>query len=156
MAKDIKMIRAKQRLQHAILNGSIPATPNEENILSRRTSKPTLFSLARQVAANQEQAPRSSSTSPDRGLVNQQRSSLTSSRSVENLSGVSIHTSPPPSTDTLSHNPQLQQQRHQHHLRSAHSGSSSLDIHRIQEENNEVLSKVNNSPVEYSKSYETE
>jgi hypothetical protein len=162
MAKDIKKIRARQRLQQAILNESIPPTPNEENpmlALSRVNSKPTLFSLARTMAGNREQqqglasSPVSSPADRDRGQPNQRRnSSFTSSKSADNLNfsssaaAVSVHTSPPPSTDTLTHQ--------QTHLRS-----SSFDIHRIQEENSAALAQVNNSPVQYPKSiprHETE
>lgn len=145
MAKDIKKIRATQRIQEGLLNGSIPATPIEENHMLRRMSKPTVFSLAR-LPVSEEQDPRSLLSSPDR---NRRRSSLTSSNNVETFL---VPSSPPPSTDTLLSLP------HQRHPLRSEQDYSLVDIHRIQAENNLLLSQINNAPVEYSKpvTYETE
>jgi hypothetical protein len=143
MRKDIKKIRSVQaeRSQATLGNQSIPPTPIREfPPSSRKQSAPGIFSLAgggggggsgnspvREIDSALE-------TEPNAITSTGKRNSLTPARSAGERDLV---------LGTIY--PELQ------HPPLSYPSEMPVEIRRIQEENNEVLWRVNNAPVQYRK-----
>lgn len=149
MVRDIRKIRRTRKLREAELIESIPPTPIEEEALLRRYSRPTLFSRSQILSKGPSDLQVSAKISMERRLSHQGGDLNKSKQSL----------SPSPSDGDLSHGISPAQQLA--HQRPPYA-TLPTEIQRIQEENNEILSKVNNAPVQYSKpkyneeEYETE
>jgi hypothetical protein len=140
MKKDIRKIRSVQRSRKNLEDqSSIPPTPNEAP--SRKASSPGIFTLGRpgvplpqSISSPQIQEIDSldTSTYPLTQTSAGKRNSLTPAMSAgeRDLTLGAIY----PQSEPLNYSSQMP-----------------VEIHRIQQENNAVLGRVNNAPVQYGK-----